>query len=283
MTGVAARTDGLVSGAVVIPRPAPAPARRVPTLHPGVLQLACTALDARPLFWEGEDGRSRRGYEPEAASALADLLGLELRWAYRAWDDRLGAVLRGEVDAVWCGVAVTPERAGSMRFSRPYARVDETCVVRAGTTAGSPSDLAGHRVGACAGSTNLALVQRWPDVQAVPFDGAYSGDVFGDMIAAVLAGEVDGFVDDAPAMIPLPERVPGLRVAFTVASGHPWAAALHPEATALAVGLDDAIGSLAADGTLARIWAEHLPFLPPPDLTVPHDDTTMPSSRRSRP
>jgi polar amino acid transport system substrate-binding protein len=249
--------------------------------HPrraGELRLSCTALDARPLFWEdaGDGGAAvRRGYEPELAAAVAAATGRRLVWDYRAWEDRLPAVLRGDVDGAWCGVAWTAERAGRFGLSVPYAVFDETLVVRADDPASGPGDLTGRRVAACAGSTNLDLVASWPGVHPVPFDGEASGDVFQDMIDAVLSGHVDGFVDDTPAMVPLAEREPRLRVAHTAPTGHRWCCATAPGASGLLRDLDDAIGRLAADGTLADLWRRHLPFLPVPDLArrAPSDVT----------
>ena len=96
-------------------------------------------------------------------------------------------------------------------------------MVRTGDAVSAARDLEGRRVGAIAGSTNLALAETFPGVECVPFDGV-SDDVFGDMLRALSTGEVDAVVDDDVAFIGIENTHPGLRVAFTVATRNPGAA-----------------------------------------------------------
>lgn len=232
----------------------------LPTVVPGALTLSCDPLDARPLFWTEPDG-TRHGYEPDAAAVVAERLGLSLRWRFVDWNDRYGAVERREADGVWCGIAVTPERAAAMRLTSPYAVFDEALCVRDDSPIRSVADVAGRRIGAIAGSTNLALAATWPGAVLVPFDGE-GDDVFGQMQRAVRDGAIDGFVDDEPAFLDIGD---GLRVAFSCATRQRWACALRPGGDeALASALDAAIESCAADGTLAAVWARTVPALPCP-------------------
>lgn len=229
-----------------------------PTLEPGVLRLSTSDLDARPLFWN--EGPRRFGYEPESAAAVADALGLRLEWVYTDWSGRMQSVLDGEADGVWCGVAESSERRLFLGFSDPYAYFNEACLVRKGVVATAPEHLAGLRIGAIEGSTNLALVQTWPEVEPVPFS-SLSDDVFADLIEATAAGDVDGFVDDEPAMVPLAERDARLSYAFTVASRHPWACGVRPENVELIAEINRGLAICQSSGVLEGIWTRHLPFL----------------------
>ena len=173
----------------------------------GALTLCCSDMAAPPLFWT-EAGGQRHGYEPAAADAVAAELGLELRWIFRQWADFPRALAEGECDGIWCGSAITPERERRFLYTRPYAVFDESAVVRAGDAVSAPGDLRGRRVGAIAGSTNLALAETFPGAECVPFDGV-SDDVFGDMLRALEAGEVDAVVDDDVAFIGIERTHPG--------------------------------------------------------------------------
>lgn len=228
------------------------------TVVPGVLRLATSDLDARPLFWN--EGAERFGYEPEAAAAVAAALGLRLEWVYTDWGGRMDSVVSGESDGVWCGVSITDERREILDFSSPYAYFNESCVVRGGIEASSPADLRGLRIGAAEASTNLEIVQSWEGVEAVAFTDQ-TDDIFTDLIEATASGAIDGFVDDEPAMIPLAERDDRLAFAFSVESRRPWGCGVARGSSELVAALDDALARCTASGELEAIWRRHLPFL----------------------
>ena len=129
--------------------------------------------------------------------------------------------------------------------------------VRDDNPASSPDDLAGQRIGAIAGSTNMALTETFPGVVAVPFAG--TEDVFGDMIRALRDGAIDGFVDDDVVMVPLAEE-PDLRLAFTIRTGNRWGALPRGD-DVLRPALDEAIDACVADGSLGAVWARWIPWL----------------------
>jgi len=223
----------------------------VPTIVGGRLSLVCAAVDARPLLWTADDG-SRHGFEPAIASAVAEFLGLDLHWCFRRWAEFVPALEAGEADAVWCGCAVTAERAARFLFTRPYAIFDESVLVRRGAAIGSVEDLRGKRVGAITASTNMRLAENWRGCERVAFDGT-GDDVFAEMVDALRRGEIDALVDDQPAFGGL---LGGgeFEIAFTVATRNAWAAALRPGATELQAAIDEALGTIIAGGELQSTW-----------------------------
>jgi ABC-type amino acid transport substrate-binding protein len=222
---------------------------------PGALTLCCSDMAAPPLFWTEADG-ARHGFEPDAAQAVAESLDLELRWIFRQWADFARALADGECDGIWCGSAITPERESRFLYTRPYAVFDESVVVRAGDAIGAARDLRGRRVGAIAGSTNMALAETFEGATCVPFDGV-SDDVFGDMLRALQTGLVDAVVDDDVAFLGIDRTYPDIRVAFTVATRNPWGCALRLGDSELKDALDDAI----AQADLPAVWRHWLPTL----------------------
>jgi polar amino acid transport system substrate-binding protein len=224
-------------------------------IEPGALTLCCSDMAAPPLFWTEADG-TRHGYEPGAAKAVAESLGLEVRWVFRQWADFARTLAEGECDGIWCGSAITPERETRFLYTRPYAVFDESVVVRAGDAVGAVSDLRGRRVGAIAGSTNMALAETFEGAVCVPFDGV-TDDVFGDMLRALQMGEVDAVVDDDVAFLGIDRTYPDIRVAFTVATRNLWGCALRLGDEELKEALDDAI----AHADLPAVWGQWLPSL----------------------
>ena len=224
-------------------------------MTPGVLTLCCSDMAAPPLFWTEADG-TRHGYEPDAAAAVAEASGLELRWIFRQWADFARALADGECDGIWCGSAITAERERRFLYTRPYAVFDESVVVRTGDAVGAPSDLRERRVGAIAASTNMALAETFDGAECVPFDGV-TDDVFGDMLRALQIGEVDAVVDDDVAFMGIERTHPDLRVAFTVRTRNRWGCALRLGDDQLKHVLDDAI----AQADLPSVWRHWLPSL----------------------
>jgi len=222
------------------------------------LRLICVDLAAPPLFDKAAVDGTRSGYEPSAAAAIAEKMGRRVEWVVTTWGDMIPAVNDGRGHAIWCGQGITDERAQLVDFTRPYAVFDESVLVRADSPVTGPADLADRRVGAIAGSTNLALVQTFPGVVAVEFEG--TADVFGDMIAALRRGDIDAFVDDDVALIPLGDQ-PDLKVAFTVPTRNQWGVAVAKGNDALRRELDDALTAAIGDGSLQFAWHRWMPDL----------------------
>lgn len=226
------------------------------------LRLICADIAALPLFDKAAPDGTRVGYEPSAAELVAHRLGRTVRWIYTSWSDMVPAVLDGRGDAVWCGQGITEARRELVDFSRPYAIFDESVLVRADSGITSAEDVVGKRVGAIAGSTNMALTETFSGAIPVPFGGA-SDDVFGEMIQALRAGEVDAVVDDDVALVPVGDA-PDLAVAFTVATRNRWGVSVAKGNDELRRQLDEALAAVIADGSLRSQWEKWMPTLPFP-------------------
>jgi polar amino acid transport system substrate-binding protein len=222
------------------------------------LRLVCIDADAMPLFGKSRGG-VREGYEPAAAALVAESLGRPLEWVFKPWVEMVPAVDAGEGDAIWCGQGVTAERRRRVDFTRPYAVFDESLLARAGSGISSPAELTGKRIGAIAGSTNMALAETFEGASPVPFGGE-SDDVFGEMLDALRAGEVDGVVDDDVAFLALAED-PDFEIAFTVPTRNEWGVAVSKARPQLRDELDRALAEVLRDGRLAACWESWLPGL----------------------
>ena len=227
-------------------------------MTPEPLRLVCIDADAMPLFGKSRDG-VREGYEPAAAALVAETLGRPLEWVFRPWVEMVPAIDAGEGDAIWCGQGITAERRRRADFTRPYAVFDESLLVRAGSELGSPAELPGKRIGAIAGSTNMALAETFDGAQLVPFGGE-SDDVFGEMLDALRAGEVDGVVDDDVAFLALVDD-PAFEIAFTVPTRNEWGVAVSKARPDMRGTLDGALAEVMRDGRLAACWESWLPGL----------------------
>ena len=223
-----------------------------------MLRIACIDSEALPLFDLKDDQGNRVGYEPEAAQIVFDHIGEEFEWVYLNWEQMLPAVNSGEVDAVWCGQAITDERASQVDFTQPYAIFDETILVRSGSGITEPAQLDGLKVGAIANSANMALAETFEGAVLVPFQGE---DVFGAMIEATRSGEIDAFVDDDVVMLPVAEQDEDLEEAFTIKTQNRWAIGVTPGNDKLREAINRGLEASIRNGSLKQAWEKWMPAL----------------------
>lgn len=231
------------------------------------LRLACIDSEAAPLFHRASADGSRDGYEPAVGALLAEALGWDLSWVFLPWAGLLPALDENRADAVLCGQGITPARQEVADFTEPYAVFHESVLVRKGSGVTCAADLAGKKVAAITGSTNMALAETFADAVTVGFGGE-SDDVFGDMLAALRSGAVDAVVDDDVVFVPLAGD-PAYDLAFTVQTGNRWGLAVAKSRPALTRALDAALASLKASGQLEAAWNEWLPALAYPFAQSP--------------
>ncbi|MBC2637828.1 MULTISPECIES: ABC transporter substrate-binding protein [unclassified Rhodococcus (in: high G+C Gram-positive bacteria)] len=224
-------------------------------IQTGTLVLCSTDIAAPPMT-SVVDG-VRFGYEPDLGRALAKHLGLELQWVdVRRWADFVPTLTELRCDAILCNQAITPAREEVVDFTIPYGRFNEGVVVRTDSPITSAADLVGRKVGAIAGTTNIALAASFAGAEVIEFGS--SDDAFHEMADAAVDGTIDAFVDDE-IVLPALEATGTLRVAFIAPTGNPYGIAVRKDSTALRTALNGAIQHLIADGTLLEIWHDNFP------------------------
>lgn len=228
--------------------------------EPRKLRVICADLPAPPLFERDASG-GRHGYEADIARLIAAQLGREVVWVYKQWDDFYPALDAGEGDLLLCGQGVSDYRKTLGDFTTPYAIFDESVMVRAESTVTSAEQLAGYRVGAIVNSLNMALAETFPGVTRVAFDGA-SDDVFGDMLAALRAGEIDALVDDDVALVPL--EAEDVKIAFTVPTRNAWGGVVAKNNAEWLASVNQALERIIANGSMRAAWETWMPALPYP-------------------
>lgn len=226
----------------------------------GVLRLACMDADAPPLFGPASAPGGRAGFEPAVAQLLAEELGLALEWVILPWGEMLPAAQRHQVDAVLCGQGIIPSRLEQVDFTRPYGIFHEGVLCRRGEAVGNPSGLVGKRIAAIAGSANERLAHSFEGAVVVPFSGE-SDDVYGDMLAALRAGEVFGVVDDDVVFVPLGDSDPTFELGFVVKTHNPWGIGVAKDLPGLRAEIDGALERVIADGRHRAVWEQWLPTL----------------------
>ena len=183
-------------------------------------------MAAPPLFWTEADG-ARHGYEPARGAAPSPRRSA----SSCAGSSASGPTSRGP------SPTASATASGAARRSRPSASaLPLHAPLRASSTSRSSCARATPRRGRARparpprrrdrGQHQHGAGRDVPGRRVRAFDGV-SDDVFGDMLRALQAGEVDAVVDDDVAFIGIERTYPGIRVAFTVATRNPWGCALR--------------------------------------------------------
>ncbi len=199
------------------------------------------------VFDDPENPGRLIGFEVELADAIARELGVEAEFVQNDWSSLVPSLERGSFEVAMNGLEVTPSRADTVLFTRPYYIFSAQLVVRrnGGDDIHSLDDLTGRRVGTLANSLSWELLNE-SGVEVVTYEGVeepYS-DLESGRLEAVL-------LDDIIAARYGLNR-PSLRLAADVSEGY-YAVACRPGDEDLRDAIDDAIASLAASGELRRI------------------------------
>ncbi len=215
----------------------------------GVLRWGGDIQGGEPYVFEDPSHPGRLvGFEVELAEAIAREMGLRAEFVQQDWSSLVPALERGTFDVARNGLEVTPARAGSVLFTRPYYVFSAQLVVRRDEREITDLESArGHRVGTLASSMSYDLL-REAGVDIVSYEGVEEpyDDLAAGRVDAVLLDDIIasryGLVRD------------DLRLAGNIANGY-YAVALRPGDEPLRDEIDDALASVARSGELRRILA----------------------------
>lgn len=226
------------------------------TVHPGQLSIIASDFDARPMSFI--QGGERLGYEPAVARAVCQRLGLEPVWFNYPIDQFYPLLSEGQHDVVWFNQAITQERRAWADFTRPYGRFDEAILVLEESPIAGAQHLVGKRLGTLETRPHILLQDDWPEVEWVTFpdrDAALAA-----MITALKEGQIDALLEDAVLLLTLEADDPSLRVAFQRSTQQPFGIGVLPGNRELLDALNQALNQLIMDGTLAKLWAQWIPY-----------------------
>jgi len=179
---------GLMLGVLLAVLPLPAAAA---VDDEGPLRVALTGK--YPPFSTYDEKGDLIGFDVDVSRAVAEHLGRELEFVTTEWDGILAGLLAGKYDAIIGSMAVTPERAEQVSFSRPYYVSGAQLFVHGdfNDTINGIEDCAGKPVGVGLGETfEHYLREEHPEVETVTYKSTV--DIFQD----VANGRLVGFVSD---------------------------------------------------------------------------------------
>ncbi|TVQ45433.1 MAG: ABC transporter permease subunit [Gloeocapsa sp. DLM2.Bin57] len=190
--------------------------KRIPWLYQSIIAIVCCVLiiigsglptranetlrvATEPTFppfeMRDKDG-NLVGFDIDIMNALGEEAGFNIEWVTLPFDGIVPALQVGQVDAAISGMTITPERAQTVAFSRPYFKSGLAIAVREGNEdINSFEDLEGKRIAVQIGTTGAIQSATIPGAIVSNFDSS----VFA--LQELVNGNVDAVVNDAPVTL----------------------------------------------------------------------------------
>ncbi|MDR2486141.1 MAG: ABC transporter substrate-binding protein [Treponema sp.] len=223
------------------------------TIENGVLAVGM-AIEYPPMEYYDVDGKTPIGFDVQLGKALADKLGLKVKYVDTAWEGIFAGVNKGDYDVIISGVTITQERLDAHNFTKPYIGNAMTIVLRKDSpiTIEKPEDIAGYRVCYQAETTADIYATRLAQ-QGVQFE-AFEYDNIMQCFDEMKVGRVDIIVVDSLVAF---EYVSSADSPFTIvwqgAADEKFGICLKKGNAALTSALDKALDELFAEGTMLKI------------------------------
>lgn len=131
--------------------------------------------DAFPPLGFRDDDNNIVGYDIDLAKEVANRLGVQFVAQPINWDSKEQELSTGNIDCIWNGLTITPERKEQLSFSKPYLNNAQVLVVKNDSGIKTLADLKGKVIGLQAGSSAQDAVSANPEFesslkQIVPFE-----------------------------------------------------------------------------------------------------------------
>ena len=108
--------------------------------------------DSFPPMGFRDDQNNIVGFDVDLATEAAKRMGMEPKMQVVNWDTKELELDSGNIDAIWNGLSVTPEREEAMLMTKPYLKNDQVIVVKKDSGITKKADLEGKNVGLQKGS-----------------------------------------------------------------------------------------------------------------------------------
>ncbi len=206
----------------------------------------------RPFSYHENGSGDLTGYDVEVIRAVAEKLGVDVRFEETQWDAIFAGLEAGRFDVIANQVSITPEREAAYTFSAPYTYSPGVIVVRADDgSITSFESLAGK-------ATAQSLTSNWYALAEENGASIEAVEGWAQAIALVEQSRVDATINDKLTFLDYKTQTgaAGLKVAAQTDEVSRNAFALRSGAVALADAIDGALAELATDGTLAKISTE---------------------------
>lgn len=213
----------------------------------GTLTVA-TEGTYRPFSYH-EGAGELTGFDVEIAKAVADKLGLQVKFQETQWDAIFAGLDAGRFDVIANQVSINPDRQAKYDFSSPYTVSRGVIVTTEDENAiSSFADLSGK-------TTAQSLTSNWYELATSSGAQVEAVEGWAQAVALLKQGRVDATVNDQLTYLDYEKTnsPTGLKIAAQTDDTSESAFAFKKGQDKLADAVDGALDELRTDGTLAQI------------------------------
>ncbi len=162
----------------------------------GVLKVG-TEPAFPPFEMQAPNGKGFTGFDIDLFKAIGEESGLDIQFQSMPFDGLIPALQAKNIDAAISGMTITPERAQTIDFTRPYFQSGLAIAVRKDDKGKIKSfdDLENKKVAVAIGTTGAQEAQKIPGVAVSTFDNSALA------LQELSNGNVDAVVNDAPVTL----------------------------------------------------------------------------------
>jgi polar amino acid transport system substrate-binding protein len=218
-----------------------------------------------PYEYFSENGEIT-GYSPRIMQAVADRLGVELRYQKMSFSGIIPGLIAGSFDAEASTLNVTKERAGKVLFTVPYGRTVNGVMVRSDNDFVGENlyieDIAGKTVAVKSASTPEKIIRKISDdLEKMGLEpvSLLTVDTVEQTVSSLMTGRADFIFDDVSVLASIKQKLGGkLSIKGELGPSQWMAWATRKSDHALNKVMSDTILELQASGKLQAWQKEYL-------------------------
>ena len=150
-----------------------------------------------PFEMQAPNGKGFTGFDIDLFNAIGEEAGLEIQFQSMPFDGLIPALQTQNIDAAISGMTITPERAQTVDFTRPYFQSGLAIAVRKQDRGKIKTfeDLENKRIAVAIGTTGAGEAAKIPGAKIFTFDNSALA------LQELSNGNVDAVVNDAPVTL----------------------------------------------------------------------------------
>ncbi|MBQ4264091.1 MAG: amino acid ABC transporter substrate-binding protein [Clostridia bacterium] len=209
-----------------------------------------------PMGFVSEDGE-HVGFDIDLAKEVAKRMGVELVLQPISWDAKELELNGGNIDCIWSGLTITPERREQMLFTMPYLANEQIMVVMADSGIASQADVAGKVLGTQAGSASVDVLEANPALKDSLAEIALSDDFVAALMDLRLGGIDVLLIDSVVGNYYIAQQADPAAFAVLpeILQAEEYGIAVRKDEATLADAINAQLIAIQEDGTLDTIRA----------------------------
>ncbi|MDF2544316.1 MAG: hypothetical protein K0S47_4034 [Herbinix sp.] len=214
--------------------------------------------DSFPPMGFRDDADNIVGFDIDLAKAVCEKLGVELETQPIEWEAKEQELNTKNIDCIWNGFSVTPERLENLTMTKPYMENNISLVVTNSSDIVTFADMAGKNLAVQSGSSAEEALNDEANKDFKDSIGNVNG--FGDYVTALMdleTGNSDAvLMDSVVANYMITDLGKDFKVLDETLVADEYAIGFRKGENALSDAVWNALKELKEDGTIAKISTE---------------------------